>query len=194
MIHPRLAKWPPAAIIAGVIGLVLGCGSTGGARQSAINTPDSAAPSSVAGAAAATAQDPVATALNAYCQQTFPDTYAGLELQSAQHDIIVYRRPTPGFDDTVRSRFPSARVVFRDARFSQRYLQQLTQRVLADAPYWRSHNIDIATVGPMADGSGVQIGTPQGSSARAALEERYGADRIYVVRRVLDLGVASPTG
>lgn len=114
-------------------------------------------------------------------ETSFPDTYAGLQLDHQQHVMIIYRRPDPALDTAVRARVPQVSVAFQDARFSLAQLLQLRDQIVADMAYWSGRGVSIQTVGAIVDGSGVRVGTVQGAPEEAALLlQRYGAETVTV--------------
>lgn len=123
-----------------------------------------------------------ADAVEPFLRTSFADSFAGLVLDHAGHALIVYRRPDPGLDSAVRERVSAVRVVFRDAKYSMRLLQDLSARVIDDTGYWRDRGVTVNGAGPAADGSGVEVMTADGSSAdQRAMDERYGAGAVRVV-------------
>src|SRR6266567_1711002 len=130
--------------------------------------------------------DSVALSLDKYCDSSFPDLYSGVAVRQANHSLLVYRRPAPGFDAIVSQRFSGTRISFSDARFSRKDLRQLAGQILTDEPSWRRRGVDIQTVTPLVDGSAVQIGPPPATRAKVPLEAQYGPDRVRVVKISVD--------
>lgn len=61
--------------------------------------------------------------------------------------MIVYRLTTgKALDREVRRRFPSVRVVFREARRSEAELHELTVEVMRDVEFWHARGIEISSV------------------------------------------------
>lgn len=175
--------------------LSVACGSIGRAGQpvSSSPTPIASASSSNVEPAYVLALSNKATAIRIYAQRAYPNAYAGVKIQSEERDLVVYRRPTAGFDAAIRKQVPDTKIEFRDARFSAQTLQALGNQILADAPYWRSQGIQVSVVTALSDGSAVQVGTPNPEFARVPLEARYGPDRIRVIKQIVDDGVMHPS-
>jgi hypothetical protein len=116
-----------------------------------------------------------APAVESFCRSKFPDHYAGLAIAPDQERLIAYRRPVSSFDDAVRQKFPQLDISFEDARYSERELAALTQRILADIDYWRERGVVINGVGPAGDGNSVIVQTTNPQPAWKVLRERYGS-------------------
>jgi hypothetical protein len=116
-----------------------------------------------------------------YCQEHFPDSYAGLVVLDRTRQIVVYRRPSAAMDAAVQRRFPEAPVVFHDARHSERELKGLAERIAGDSEYWRKLGVKLDSVGPRADGSAVEVATHEVARARQLFLERYGQAPVVIV-------------
>jgi hypothetical protein len=104
----------------------------------------------------------------------FPQSFAGLEVDEQAVRAVVYRVPSPEFDDFVRRSAGTACIVVRDAAHSAADLAVWHDRVLDDLQYWSHHGVRIATVGARHDGAGVEIGVTHVAQAREELGARYG--------------------
>jgi len=104
----------------------------------------------------------------------FPDSYAGLEVDQAGVQAIVYRVPSAAFDEFVRQAAENACVLVRDAAHGLTELTEWHNRIVADLGDWRERGVPISTVGARHDGTGVEIGTPDVPGTRSALAARYG--------------------
>lgn len=111
----------------------------------------------------------------------FADWYAGLVLEDETRTVVVYRKPNKALDERVRAEVKDVRVVLRDARMSLVEMQALSDRVMADIPYWSLRGMVIGSVGPAPDGSGIDVMTVAGSTDnREELIKRYGTDAIKI--------------
>lgn len=120
----------------------------------------------------------------------FADWYAGLVLEDETRTVVVYRKPNKVLDERVRAEVKDVQVVLRDARMSLVEMQALSDRVMADIPYWNQQGVVIGSVGPASDGSGIDVMTMKGSaSEREKLVKRYGIDAIAI-----SAGTIAPTG
>lgn len=108
-------------------------------------------------------------------QARFAAVYAGLEMVPEQVSMIVYRRPSADFDAYLRQQAGGECVTVRDAAHSAAELQALVERVSADMGYWRGRGIVINSVGPKANGSGIEVGTQNLAAVRVELPKRYGS-------------------
>jgi hypothetical protein len=60
-------------------------------------------------------------------------------------------------------------------------MQELSDRVVADIPYWSLQGVTISSVGPAFDGSGIDVMTANGSpSDHEKLIKRYRTDAIAI--------------
>lgn len=57
----------------------------------------------------------------------------------------------------------------------------LAMRISGDTAYWREQGIDVHTVGPRYDGSGVPAGVEQVERAQVELPKRYGTQISFKV-------------
>lgn len=114
-------------------------------------------------------------------RQDFADSYAGLEVDQAEVCAIVYRVPSPDFDEVIRDAAGAACVVVRDAPHARAELDRWQQRVVADLPMWSERGVPIVTVGARHDGAGVEIGVADVERARRDLRDHYGDGAPLVV-------------
>jgi hypothetical protein len=111
----------------------------------------------------------------------FADSFGGLLVDQGRNELTVYRRPSEAFDAVLRETAAGVRLVLRDAPHSLRDLREVQRRVEQDTPEWRRAGIEITRVGVTAAARGVSIGVAVLNDAtRAALTDRYGADRIMI--------------
>ncbi|WP_433834200.1 hypothetical protein ACQP2E_35780 [Actinoplanes sp. CA-015351] len=106
----------------------------------------------------------------------FAERYSGMEIDQKRVRAVVYRVPSAGFDDFVRSSAEDACIVVRDSAHAVAELTGWQERVVADLHYWVDQGVRIVTVGSRHDGVGVEIGTRDIDQARLQLPERYGAE------------------
>ena len=124
-------------------------------------------------------------------RDAYPDSYAGLEVDQHLVRAVVYRVPSPPFDDFIRRAAGNTCIVVRDAPHSVADLSDWHDRVLADLSFWTARGIRIVTIGARHDGSGVEIGTPDVDRARLELPARYGSRAPLVF---VDQGPVRPLG
>ncbi|MFI5709875.1 hypothetical protein [Kribbella sp. NPDC051620] len=111
----------------------------------------------------------------------FTDSYAGLVIEHETRTLVVYRKPDATLDERVRAEANDVNVVLRNARLTLVEMQALSDRVVADIPYWARRGIVIGSVGPMPDGSGISVMTANGSTSdRESLARRYATDAIAI--------------
>jgi hypothetical protein len=119
--------------------------------------------------------------LDPLLRQEFAASYAGLVLDHDARTVVVYRKPDTALDARVHSEVTDVTVELRDARMTLREMEDLRDRVTADRAYWSQQGINISSVGPKPDGSGIEVMTSPGSSGdRKKLVNRYGTDAITV--------------
>lgn len=111
----------------------------------------------------------------------FVDSYAGLEVDQQSVRAIVYRVPSPAFDDFVRDSARDTCIVVRDAAYPLAELHAWQQRLTADLSRWAERGVRITSVGARHDGSGVQVGAADVARARRALLDHYGAAAPLIV-------------
>lgn len=110
-----------------------------------------------------------------YCRAQFPEVFAGVAIDPDNaRRIAVYRLRSPALDRAVQDRFADAIPVFRDAPASERDLDELVQRVLADRAQWLQRGIDVKAVGADFVLGSVEVLTPDAAAARRALPAEYG--------------------
>jgi hypothetical protein len=140
--------------------------------------------SSGRGASSPPSSDPAleaaAHSIEPFLAKSFPDSFSGLELDHSHHVLLIYRRPDPRLDAAVKGRIPQVHVVVRDGKFSLKQMKQLADQIMADKGYWRTRGINIQSVGPISDGSGVLVGTSRGAADTDKLARRYGAGVLTV--------------
>lgn len=113
-------------------------------------------------------------------RERFADSFAGLEVDQAKVQAVVYRVPSDDFDDFIRVSADDTCVVVRDAAHPVSELTTWHDRVVADLPYWTAQGLLITTVGGRHDGSGVQVGTRDLERTRQALLARYGEHAPFI--------------
>lgn len=112
---------------------------------------------------------------------SFPDSYAGLEVDQEQVRAIVHRVPSDAFDELVRRAGATACIEVRDAAHALRELTGWHDRVVADLDSWSAEGVGIVTVGARHDGAGVEIGVRDAAHARERLVARYGPEAPLII-------------
>lgn len=121
----------------------------------------------------------------------FPDSYAGVALETEHGRLAVYRVPSPAFDAALHRELPDAPLRIVDGTHSANQLGTLRDRIAADFGYWRGQGVEVNTVSAAYDGSCVEVGTRDVDRVRRLFQQRYGADEpIRVVHA--DVVVAKP--
>jgi hypothetical protein len=112
----------------------------------------------------------------------FAASFAGLEVDQLTVRAIVHRVPSAAFDDFIRQAADNTCIEVRDAAYNQGDLQTWHDVVVADLPAWSARGVDIVTVAPRHNGSGVEVGVRNLAEAAKSLQVRYGpeAPLIYV--------------
>lgn len=178
-------KTPRTAVALSAVCMLAACAGPATSPQGSPETGASPPVSTISNDPALTA---AADNVEPLLRTSFADSFAGLVLDHTDHTLIIYRRPVPDLDAAVRQRALAVRVVFRDARYSLRQMQDLATRVMNDAAYWRDRGVTVNGAGPASDGSGVEVMTSDGSSdEQKAMNQRYGAGAVKIVR-----GAAEP--
>src|SRR5439155_20383198 len=98
------------------------------------------------------ALDEVASRVEPYATEHFPDVYAGLELRQETGRIRVYRKPSAPFDAWLGHAFAADCVEVADAVHARRELRALADRIAADLESWDAKGLEIATVSAAEDG------------------------------------------
>lgn len=114
-------------------------------------------------------------------RESFPESYAGLEVDQEQVLVIVHRVPSEAFDDVLRQIGGAACIEVRDAAHTRRDLAGWHDRVVADLEWWSAEGVRIVTVGARHDGAGVEVGVRDAAVAEDRLLSRYGADAPLIV-------------
>jgi hypothetical protein len=105
----------------------------------------------------------------------FPDSFAGVALDQDHGRLLVYRVPSPKFDQAIGQQLTGAPYLLVDAAHSARQLHSVADRVRADRDYWQAHGVAVNSISPLADGSCVEVGTDSPATAKAPFAQRYGA-------------------
>ncbi|MEU7527518.1 hypothetical protein AB0A74_17420 [Saccharothrix sp. NPDC042600] len=168
-----------------VVPAVLLAVALGGCAGAEPGTPPPASPTTTSAAPDARVNDPAlqaaAQALEPLLQSKFRGTYSGLEVDSAKGAVVVHRVPDEALDDAARAAAPDVRLEFVDAAYPLAKMEDVVERLNADADHWKAQGVQLTTWGPAPDGSGVNVTTVAGEVDRAKLVERYG-DIIRVTR------------
>ena len=114
-------------------------------------------------------------------RDSYPDHYAGLEVDQEQVRAIVYRVPSDAFDEMVRQTGDGVCVEVRDAPHGLAELTTWHDRVVADLGSWSADGVSIVSVGARHDGSGVEVGVQDAAGAKERLLSRYGADAPLII-------------
>ena len=125
--------------------------------------------------------DAAMAAIDEAGRESFPDSYAGLEVDQEQVRAIVHRVPSDAFDDVLRQAGAAVCVEVRDAAHSLRELTGWHDRVVADLDSWSAAGVRIVTVGARHDGAGVEVGVRDAARARDRLFSRYGESAPLII-------------
>src|SRR5918998_5396945 len=80
-------------------------------------------------------------------RESYPDSYAGLEVDQEQVRAIVYRVPSDAFDEVLRQAGQAACIEVRDAAHPLRTLNEWHDRVVADLDKLPSAGVHVVSVG-----------------------------------------------
>lgn len=118
----------------------------------------------------------VLTQLQQRGEDEFADSFAGLQVVPEQGYAIVYRVPSATFDQMVKTISTGQCVHIRDAPYTAKALRGLAEKIGGDFEYWRAQGIQVNSVGPLHDGSAVEVGVEKSALDRAKVElpKRYG--------------------
>jgi hypothetical protein len=114
-------------------------------------------------------------------RESYPDSYAGLEVDQQQVRAVVHRVPSDAFDDVLRQIAATVCIEVRDAAHTARELAGWHDRVAADLGMWSAEGIQVYTVGARHDGAGVEVGVRDAAQAREAMLSRYGRDAPLII-------------
>jgi hypothetical protein len=125
-------------------------------------------------------------------ESEFADSFAGVEVVPDQGYAIVYRVPSATFDQMVAKISGRECVHIRDAAYTAKALRALAEKVSGDVEYWRAQGIPVNSVGPLHDGSAVEVGVDAAGVERAKVElpKRYG---LTPPMKIVERGQAVPT-
>lgn len=127
-------------------------------------------------------------------RDTYPSSYAGIEVDQQNVRAIVYRVPSAEFDEFIRDSARDTCVVVRDAAHALAELTAWHDRIVGDLPTWADRGVRISTVGARHDGAGVEIGTEDIERARVELPLTYGPHApLVLVEEGPVTPLASPT-
>lgn len=106
--------------------------------------------------------------------ESFPGTYAGVEVLLDQQVVVVHRKPDPGLDAEVRRQGIGVPVEFRDAVYSLTEMKAAVGRLTYEREHWKSRGFTMTAVSPATDGSGVVVRTVEEPGDFAErLRQRY---------------------
>ena len=125
--------------------------------------------------------DAAMAAIDRAGRESFPDSYAGLEVDQEQVRAIVHRVPSDAFDDVLRRTGDAVCIEVRDAEHSLRHLTEWHDRIVADLNSWSAEGVTVVSVGARHDGAGVEVGVRDPDRARERLLSRYGADAPLII-------------
>ncbi|PZV89407.1 hypothetical protein SAMN05443287_1157 [Micromonospora phaseoli] len=90
---------------------------------------------------------------------------------------MIHRVPVPRVDEIdtgLRLRHPDVQLAFADAQHPRTVLNEVSDSIKKDIPYWQTEGVAVAAVAPRADGSGVMVMVDQATAdLAAAMRERY---------------------
>lgn len=168
-----------------VVPVVLLAVALGGCARAEPGTPPPAPPTTTSAAPDVRDDDPAlqaaARALEPMLRSEFRGAYSGLEVSAAEGAVVVHRVPDEALDDAARAAAPDVRLKFVDAAYPLSKMEEVVERLNADADHWKAQGVQLTTWGPAPDGSGVNVTTVAGEVDRPKLVERYG-DIIRVTR------------
>jgi len=111
----------------------------------------------------------------------YPQQFAGLALDHEHRQLTIYRIPADGLDAALQNEIKGITLVFKDAKMALLDARKLTERVTQDMPYWRAHGVEISSVGPRSDGTGVDIMVAKlNAETEQKLVDRYGREAIHI--------------
>jgi hypothetical protein len=126
-------------------------------------------------------------------RESYPDSYAGLEVDQEQVRAIVYRVPSDAFDEVLRLAGQSACIEVRDAAHPLRALTAWHDRVVADLNTLPSDGVHVVSVGARHDGAGVEVGVRDAAAAAGPMRSRYGPDApLILVEQEPVIPIAAP--
>ncbi|MFG1892340.1 hypothetical protein ACGFIR_31340 [Micromonospora sp. NPDC049051] len=80
--------------------------------------------------------------------RSWPQTYAGVELNLDGNELIVHRIPSdPAVDQAIRALVPTVRVRLADADHPERQLTAWHAEMISDRPYWHNRGITLHNIG-----------------------------------------------
>ncbi|MFK3981918.1 hypothetical protein ACI2K4_16270 [Micromonospora sp. NPDC050397] len=128
------------------------------------------------------ALDQAANDVDGLLKSKYAQWYAGKVLENPGRTMVIYRKPGSDLDQAVRGLVSGVQVRFVDALLSEREMLALTERVMADATYWREQGVSVTGAGPLPDGSAVRVMTATGASEEGDRLSRHYQQRIVVER------------
>lgn len=113
----------------------------------------------------------------------FPDTYSGMILDHAGGIINIYQLDDRELQEVARRMAPGVTIRFHRGQYPELVLEQLSNEIAVDLSDWAKKGVEIHTVGPRADGSGVEVTMSDPSRAvKNRLRAAYDTQAIVVVR------------
>ncbi|SEG80669.1 hypothetical protein SAMN04489712_113127 [Thermomonospora echinospora] len=133
-----------------------------------------------------------AARIDAHLRRSFPDHYAGVEIDPSRSVVIVYRRPSSALDADLRARFGDVPTRLHDAPHSARELDRLAARLRDDTGYWRERGVSITSLAVRPDGTAVVVGTDDVAKATRELPRRYGRAPLKIIHATPQLPTSPP--
>ncbi|WP_027660352.1 hypothetical protein [Salinispora fenicalii] len=103
------------------------------------------------------------------------NSYSGVSVDGAA--LVIHRVPVPRVDELdtgLRLRHPDVPLAFVDAQHPRTVLNEVSDSIKKDIPYWQTEGVAVAAVAPRVDGSGVLVMVDQTiAGLTAAMRERY---------------------
>jgi hypothetical protein len=124
--------------------------------------------------AAQGALDAIADEIAVLGEESFTDSFAGIEVNTQEDLVDVWRRPSKEFDAAIDAKSWADRVRLHDAPHSAVELRQVAEQVAADTSYWSKRGLSVCSVGgPMHRGICVEVITDNPARANEEFKNRY---------------------
>jgi hypothetical protein len=135
--------------------------------------PDPVAPPS--GSTAALSE--LAGTVGMWAESEYGEIFAGLAMDASDDKIYVWRTESPpmsaAFDRAIRALPDSGKIVIYCAPYSKRQLLAWMAELSRDQAHWESRGLPLNSIGPVSDGTCVQVGTEDPDRAARELPAAY---------------------
>jgi hypothetical protein len=106
--------------------------------------------------------------------QQYPESFAGVAVDTDENVVMVWRKESPAFDQYISQQPWHRNVRLNNASHSHADLAATLDRLRSDFEYWKARGIVLHELGSKPDGSCVDVGVENPTEAVRELAAHYG--------------------